>query len=297
MAREADKEWRNERDDEATGTTRAKGAGRIEGREKIQKERGRGFRDREHSAGSSYSRDATKISRRPFRNRSARVRPEFNIEHSRSTPSRKHHADVDRARVPPLSLSLVSLAEKNVSFPLSRRRIPAFFFFLSSVGRTDARYAGPLKLGSCPLARRAAIASPWVTSAPRAGLVEGLCPWQWCVRLQRWWHATILRVAEARCAAHRWLRRAGRSPFSRLSRISETRATVVATWYEGRRNLTPRRFADSVKSAFSAKFGCRCCRRTKRSDENVRSRDLFPFSVPTLPSPLALLPHRFPISE
>jgi len=117
-------------------------------------------RDREHSAGSSYSHDATKISGRPFRNRSARVRPEFNIEHSRPAPSRKHHADVDRTRVPSLSFFLAlqfSSSEKNVSFfplgPSQSLALLAFFFFvLPSVGQT--RSAGPLKLGSCPLAQR-----------------------------------------------------------------------------------------------------------------------------------------------
>lgn len=53
----------------------------IRGRKREKDNAGRGGlrpRDREHSAGSSYSHDATKISGRPFRNRSAR--PKFNIE-------------------------------------------------------------------------------------------------------------------------------------------------------------------------------------------------------------------------
>lgn len=85
-------------------TERAKERQRERKKEKERKCRGARLRDREHSAGSSYSRDATKISERPFRNRSARVRLEFNIEHSRPAPSRKHHADVGRAPVSSLFL-------------------------------------------------------------------------------------------------------------------------------------------------------------------------------------------------
>lgn len=138
-------------------------------KKKMERPRGKGRqrgsrpRDREHSAGSSYSRDVTKISGRPFRNRSARVRPGFNIEHSRLVPSRKHHTDVDRARVPSLSLSLslilsfilsflaslsslsipLRLLEKNVSFFPLRPSRPAFFFIFVFVfvflpfGRAD----------------------------------------------------------------------------------------------------------------------------------------------------------------
>lgn len=96
------------------------------------RQRGSRPRDREHSAGSSYSRDVTKISGRPFRNRSARVRPGFNIEHSRLVPSRKHHTDVDRSRVPSLSLfSLPSLSPPPLSLILSS--ILSFLAFLSSL--------------------------------------------------------------------------------------------------------------------------------------------------------------------